>query len=113
MVVYMNSIIDYKIIGSRIKKRRMELNLTQSQLSIKTNLTTFYISKLENSKAIPTLETLAILASALDTDLSYLVSGSSRLDKTYIDTRLENISKKASTDQMDLIIKIAEVILNE
>ena len=43
----LNSTIDYKLIGNRIKKKRKELNLTQEQLANDLNLTTFYISKID------------------------------------------------------------------
>ena len=109
----MDSIIDYKIIGDRIKKRRIELNMTQQTLAELASMSVFYISKIENSKSSPTLETLAILAHALNTDLAYLINGTSKLDHTYIDKRLEDIQKKANDKQLDLIIKISKAILEE
>lgn len=109
----MDSIIDYKIIGDRIKKRRIELNMTQQTLAELASMSVFYISKIENSKSSPTLETLAILANALNTDLAYLIIGTSKLDHTYIDKRLEDIQKKATDKQLDLIIKIGKAILEE
>ena len=109
----MNSIIDYKIIGSRIKNKRLELKLTQEQVSREANITTFYLSKIENGKSTTTLETLAILAKVLNVDLGYLVSGTSKIEQQYVDQRLVEISNKASESQMQLIIKISKAILDE
>ena len=109
----MNSVIDYKIIGSRLKQQRNKLNLTQEQICSEANITTFYLSKLENGKSTPTLETLAIVAKVLKTDLVYLLTGTSKLSDLYIDERLAEISSKASEQQMELIIKIANTILDE
>lgn len=109
----MNSIIDYKVIGSRIKNKRLELKLTQEQVSREANITTFYLSKIENGKSTTTLETLAILAKVLNVDLGYLVSGTSKIEQQYVDQRLVEISNKASESQMQLIIKISKAILDE
>ncbi|MGN1277296.1 MAG: helix-turn-helix domain-containing protein [Floccifex sp.] len=107
----MNTVIDYKMIGNRLKNRRKELKLTQEEVCAKANITTFYLSKLENGKSTPTLETLAVLAKVLQTDLVYLLSGSSKLNDLYIDERLAEISAKANEEQLELIIKIANTIL--
>mgnify|MGYP002768535943 FL=1 len=109
----MNSVIDYKIIGTRIKNKRLELKLTQEQVSREANITTFYLSKIENGKSTTTLETLAILAKVLHVDLGYLVSGTSKIEQQYVDQRLVEISNKASESQMQLIIKISKAILDE
>ena len=45
-----NSIIDYKLIGSRIKNKRLEQKLTQEQVSQAANITSYYLSKIENGK---------------------------------------------------------------
>ena len=109
----MNSVVDYKLIGSRIKNKRLELKLTQEQVSREANITTFYLSKIENGKSTTTLETLAILAKVLHVDLGYLVSGTSKIEQQYVDQRLVEISNKASESQMQLIIKISKAILDE
>lgn len=107
-----NSMIDYKKIGTRIKKKRTELHLTQEQLANELNITTFYISKIENGKATATLETLALIAHHLDIDLSYLIAGTSTLDKKYYIDELNDICSKASNKQLALIIKLAKVVLD-
>lgn len=107
----MNSNIDYKTIGLRIKNKRKELNLTQDQVSNQAHITPFYLSKIENGKVTPTLEILSILANILQTDFEYLLTGTSKLDDKYVDQRLSDISKNASKEQLELIIKIANAIL--
>ncbi|MFR5709039.1 helix-turn-helix domain-containing protein [Faecalitalea cylindroides] len=109
----MQSIIDYKLIGTRIKNRRLELNLTQNQLSQKANISITYVSKIEHGHVTPTLETYALLAEILQTDLSKLITGSSKISKNYINHELLEICKKATNKQLSLIIKIAETIIND
>ena len=57
-----HSTVDYALIGKRIKAKRTELHITQEQMASDLNLSTFYISKIENGKCTPTLDTLSVLA---------------------------------------------------
>lgn len=109
----LNSTVDYKLIGNRVKRKRKELNLTQEQLANELNLTTFYISKIENGKATATLDTLALIAYRLQLDLAYLITGTSTLEETYYIDELNNICSKATKKQLNLIIKLAEAVLND
>lgn len=108
-----NSTVDYGLIGNRIKKRRRELNLTQEQLANELNMTTFYISKIENGKACATLETLSLIAYHLQMDLAYLITGTSTLEKKHYIDELNDICSKASKKQLDLIIKLSKVVLDD
>lgn len=108
-----NSLIDYSLIGKRIKQRRTEKKITQEQLASELSLSTFYISKIENGKSAPTLETLALISNFLELDLAYLITGSSKLEKDYHLEKFENIINKASGKQLDLIIRLAKAVLNE
>ena len=62
-------------IGSRIKKRRLELELTQEQLARSLGLTAQHISALEQDKRTPSLSSLARLSEELGVTVDYLVTG--------------------------------------
>lgn len=109
----MNSIIDYALIGIRIKKVRNEKKITQEQIAGDLSLSTFYISKIENGKCTPTLETLALISNYLEMDLSYLITGTSKLEDEYYINQLSQITSKASKKQLDLIIRLAKAVLDE
>lgn len=106
-----NSIIDYKKIGIRIKTRRKELNMTQEILSEKVNISTYYLSKVENGNVFPSLELLALLASVLNVDFAYLITGSSTIEKNYRESVLNELCNKATPTQFDLIVKIVKTIV--
>lgn len=57
-------------IGSKIKRLRQQLNLSQSELADRCELTKGYISQLENDLTSPSIATLIDILSALGTDLS-------------------------------------------
>ena len=109
----LNSTIDYAMIGKRIKNKRIEMKITQEQMSNDLNLSTFYISKIENGKSCPTLDTLSVIANYLSIDLAFLITGTSTLEKSYYLKQLDEICSKANNKQLNLIIKIANAILEE
>lgn len=57
-------------IGSKIKRLRLQLHLSQSELADRCELTKGYISQLENDLTSPSIATLCDILDALGTDLS-------------------------------------------
>ena len=59
--------LDYTEIGQRIARRRKELGLKQSEVEEKADLGYKYLSNIERSISIPSVEVIMRLAVALDT----------------------------------------------
>lgn len=57
-------------IGNKIKRLRLQLNLSQAELADRCELTKGYISQLENDLTSPSISTLMDILSALGTDLA-------------------------------------------
>ncbi|MCM1232855.1 MAG: helix-turn-helix domain-containing protein [Ruminococcus flavefaciens] len=53
-------------LGNKVKERRRELRLTQTELAKKTSLTQTYLSMLERGRFEPTAPTIIRLAVALE-----------------------------------------------
>lgn len=62
-------------LAARIRERRTALKLTQDDLAWESEVDRAYVSLLEGSKAIPTLQVMSKLAVALKTDLGNLLAG--------------------------------------
>lgn len=60
-------------LAGRLKARRMNVGMTQEQLSEKTGIAPQHLSRLETARQLPTLDTLVRLARALDTTVSFLL----------------------------------------
>ena len=75
--------IDYAMIGKRLKESRRTAKLTQEKVAEAADITTVYLSKIENGKVTPTLDTLDAVCAAVDADLGYVVSGCRYAQKTY------------------------------
>lgn len=67
--------MDFGAIGKRIRKRRLELGLTQEALAEKIDVTDTYIGAIERSTSKCSIETLANLARVLDLNVDYLLFG--------------------------------------
>ncbi len=57
-------------IGTKIKRLRLQLNLSQSELADRCELTKGYISQIENDLTSPSISTLRDILAALGTDLA-------------------------------------------
>lgn len=67
--------IDYSMIGIRLRQQRISMEFTQDTVAEAAGITTVYLSKIENGKAAPTLDTLSHICSAIEADLGYIISG--------------------------------------
>lgn len=87
-------------LGQRIRKRRLELGLTQSGLAQALGLTPQHISVIEQDKRTPSLASLGRLAEELGVTIDYLVTGkegliTDSLPAIKADTKLNLESKNA------------------
>lgn len=57
--------IDYIVIGSRIRQYRQERGITQEDLAFQINSSTAYISNIERGIKKPSLEKLVVIAEVL------------------------------------------------
>lgn len=58
---------------SRLKRKRIEKKMTQEQLGTKVNVTKVSISGYESGNRTPDMETLQLIADALDVSTDYLL----------------------------------------
>ena len=65
--------LEYKLIGLRIKERRLQMKLTQEILSESVGIGVQHLSKIENGKAPLSLTCLVAIANALQTTTDHLL----------------------------------------
>lgn len=108
----MKESINFKLIGSRIKEKRIQLHITQQQMADDLSISKFYISKIEHGKVKATLETLAEISNYLEIDLSFLITGTSPLNANYGTDDLYTLFNQADSKQKEKILAIIKTILN-
>jgi transcriptional regulator with XRE-family HTH domain len=100
--------VDYKILGSRIVKRRSELGLSQRALADLIDCDVSYLSKIENGKSAPTLDLICIIAKHLGTGLDYLVLDTAD-GANILKAELQNIWNGCSSETVKFLYQITEI----
>ena len=79
------SVIDLRAMGARIREKRRALRMTQAQLAKRAGVSTAFVGQLERGEKPPSLDTAARLSLALCDSLDQLVLGyTSRDDTLYL-----------------------------
>ena len=88
--------VDYKLIGQRIKAAREKSGLTQEIVSEQADITVVYLSKIENGKVRPTLDTLNSICAAIECDLGTLFINSTSESNAYENERVVQLFRSCS-----------------
>ena len=100
--------IDYTIIGKRIQTRRQEQNITQEKLAERVGISVVYLSKIENGRVYPTLETLSNICTELDTELSAILSNTEIARKDYANERVLELFNSCSIRGKPIALSLLE-----
>ena len=105
--------LDYTIIGERLKKARLDKNLTQEQLAEQIDVSIAFLSRVERGSSHINLKRLTQICNILVISEGVILNGASEDSKDYLNADFKEILEKASTEKKKLIYKIAEIIVNE
>ena len=110
--------MDEHSIGSRIKSRRNELNLTQSQIKEATGISSGNQSEIENGKKLPSTPTLISLSNVLDCSIDWLLKGEVHQSESIFlsnERAIEILSTimELSEDEQEEILMIAKFKLEK
>ena len=81
-------------VGERIKKRRLELKLTQTQIKQLTGISSGNMSDYEHNKILPSATALIALSSALKCTTDWLLTGTSLISEKPNSLGLTNEEKE-------------------
>lgn len=101
--------LNYFEIGTRIKFKRKEIDITQDKLSELIDVCPSYISEIERGYSIPSLATIYKISIVLQCSLDYLVFGitENNADKTF-----NELIKSIPKHNRDLYINLCTNIAN-
>lgn len=100
--------IDYAIIGKRIQAQRRAQHIIQEKLAEKAGLSVVYLSKIENGRVYPTLETLSNICTELDTELSAILSNTEIARKDYANERVLELFNSCSIRVKPIALSLLE-----
>ena len=97
--------IDYKIIGKRIRNARNAAGMTQEALSEKIQVTTNYLSKIEGGHEKPNLELLGKISVAANVSLPALLTDIVE-EGPYLQSDIADILASCSPEKTRLIYDV-------
>lgn len=106
-------VLDYSIIGERLKKARKNNKLTQEQLAEKLDVSVAFLSRVERGDVKVNLGRLNQICDILGVSLVYALTGNESNSKNYLSDEFSNLLKNCSPEQTKLIYGIAKVIINQ
>ena len=111
--------LDIQSIGKRIKKRRKELHLTQTEIKEKTGISSGNMSDIERGNRLPAATTLAQLSEILDCSIDWILTGKSPVSENLIspdigekDKKLLSLFHEISEEDQEELLMIAQLKYN-
>lgn len=105
--------IDYSAVGKRISLIRKNRGMTQEQLAEKAELSNIYISHIENSRSIPSLETLMKLFSALDVTPDEILLGTKQDMENYLQSDIQKKLILCTPKERRMVSRFIDLLLEE
>jgi len=100
-----DKVVDYLRAGRRIKLARIEREWSQEDLAEKADVSTTFISNIENAHTKASLATFIKLANALELGLDDLVCDSIKQGHEALNNQLITLTKSCSDYEMRVIVE--------
>ena len=101
-------IIDYVAVGLRIKKARKKADMSQEELANKADLSTHFISNIENGSRKMSLETLVGIANALSVSADDLLCDNLVHSFHVYNKEAQELYADCSTEESRVLVDITE-----
>lgn len=109
----MNVDLDYKLMGKRLKSARIKKGYTQEKLSEIIDMSTPYLSKIENGKVKINLRRLHQICLELGVSEGYILNGVYNDSEEYLNPELNSLLQDCSSENKNLLYKFAEMLSEE
>lgn len=99
--------LDYKILGRRIKAARVEAGYTQEVLAERASLSTDHISHIETANTKLSLPAIVSIANALDVGVDKLLSDNIHQSKAHLTDEVADLFSDATSDECYIMLHAA------
>ena len=106
-------VIDYEIIGKRIRAERVKQKLTQEDIAEKIETSIAFYSRIETGRAHINLARIIEIADILNVSPGYFITGIEQNSENYLYNDFKMILEKCTPKQQKFIYKMAEVVSEE
>ena len=105
--------LDYNVIGLRLRRARADKGLTQQELAEKTGLAVAFISRVERGSTHINLKRLSEFCTILGISEGEILNGVSNADGLFLHEEFEELLNNCPQEKMKLIYKIAKLIVED
>lgn len=105
--------LDYSVIGQRLRKLRIDQNLTQEELAERLEVSIAFLSRIERGTSQINLRRLVQLCEILGVSEGFILNGTSDTSTTYLTDEFSTLLSSATPRGQKLIYNIAKVITTE
>ncbi len=100
-------------IGNKIRERRRKFHITQAELAEICDISTVYMSRIENGSANPSLDILLNLAAALNTTPDFFLTDTEHASVYYLNDEISQKLQKCNPRTLRILNKMIDVLLAE
>lgn len=99
--------VDYAVMGRRLRRRRNQAGLTQAQMAKELRVTSAYISRVERGTTRLSLKMLGRICDVIGADPGYVISGSIPGEPAYLKeewmTLMESMPPRTRTFAIEIL----------
>lgn len=103
--------IDYKLIGSRIKRERMKSGMTQEALAEALDVSIGYVSQVERGITKISLDLLGAISAILECDVAGLIAESAINSQSYMEHEIAKEASKLTGKKKKLLLEYINLLL--
>ena len=103
--------MDYKKLGNNIRNARLNLNMTQEELAEKIDVSSVFISQIENTARKPSLETIYKISNVLLVSIDDLVKQEKVINEDI--SELQVIMKNKTIEEIDLATALIRTLFSK
>lgn len=105
--------LDFTIIGQRLKKARIDKDMTQENLAEKLDISVAFLSRVERGLSHVNLKRLSQICNILGVSEGYILNGTASTSEQYLISEFNEILSSCSPEKQKLIYKIAKTIIED
>ena len=105
-------LVDYKVIGERIKEERLKKEITQIEMAEIMNVSRSFISKVECGNDMLNLKRLIQICEILNISLVYILTGTLEKKENYLAIEFKKVLDICTPNRKRAILEIAKIVSN-
>lgn len=103
-------VVNFKLIGLRVKESRLQKRMSQAELAERTDMSVSYISHIETAKKRASLESLVRIANALEFTVDHMLNGNQTSDPAEYRIEVVRLLADCTSYEKRVIYEVASTV---